>query len=248
MSTRADQLLTRTLNGMNPTEHARLLTDEHCEQVPASLVEDPDWMSEQLRLRGRIWHTDDARVLATLWWFSTSSKLIAPSVASYVVTGEALSPRLEDLRLHWQPDSRLSGVTSVNVLPGSDPLESLAQALRRTFDRNIASVAATAGIRQRPLWAIATDALAGCLLWAGRAHGAADRATALAEPLVAAMNAPMPAPRYTGIESPARTTRLFTKRTSCCLLYRAPGEDKCTSCPGRPPEQRHALLRENTPH
>ncbi|GAB3553987.1 ferric iron reductase protein FhuF [Actinopolyspora lacussalsi] len=248
MSTRANQLLTRTLDEMDPNEHARLLPDENRGRIPASLVEDPDWMAEQLRLRGRIWHTDDARVLATLWWFSTSSRLIAPSIASYVVTGEALSPRLDDLRLHWQPDSRLSGITSVNVLSGSDRLEPLAEELRRTLERSIASVAATAGIRQRPLWAIATDAIAGCLLWAGRARGAPERATALAEPLVAAMNAPMPAPRYTEIDSRENASRLFTKRTSCCLLYRAPGEDKCSSCPGRPPERRHALLRENTPH
>ncbi|SDP95850.1 FhuF 2Fe-2S C-terminal domain-containing protein [Actinopolyspora xinjiangensis] len=248
MSTHANQLLTRTLDGMDPAEHARLLTDENCGQVPASLIEDPDWMSEQLRLRGRIWNTDDARVLATLWWFSTSTRLITPSVASFVVTGEALSPRLEDLWLHWHPDSRLSGVTSVNVLTGSPALEPLAAGLRRTLERSITSVAATARIRHRPLWAIATDAIAGCLLWAGRARGTPESATALAEPLVAAIDAPMPAPRYTEIDSPSGTSRLFTKRTSCCLLYRAPGEDKCSSCPGRPPEQRHALLRENSPH
>ncbi|PRW65354.1 (2Fe-2S)-binding protein [Actinopolyspora mortivallis] len=248
MSTHANHLLARTLDGMNPTEHARLLTDENCEPVPARLVEDPDWMTEQMRLRSLIWDTDDARVLATLWWFSTSSKLITPSIASFVVTGEVLSPALEDLWLHWHPDSRLSGVTSVNVLTGGSALESLAEALRRTLERSIASVAATARIRPRPLWAIATDAVAGCLLWAGRARGEPERATALAEPLVAAMGAPMPTPRYTEVSSHGETSRLFTKRTSCCLLYRAPGEDKCSSCPGRPPEQRHALLRENTPH
>ncbi|KGI81194.1 hypothetical protein IL38_13220 [Actinopolyspora erythraea] len=216
--------------------------------MPATLVEDPDWMAEQLRLRSRIWNTEDARVLATLWWFSTSTRLITPSVASFVVTGEALSPRLEDLGLHWHPDSRLSGVTSVEVLTGSSALESLAEALHQTLERSITSVAATARIRHLPLWAIATDAIAGCLLWAGRAEGAPERATALAEPLVAAIGGPMPAPRYTEIGSQSGTSRLFTKRTSCCLLYRAPGEDKCSSCPGRSPERRHALLRENTPH
>ncbi|WP_019853893.1 (2Fe-2S)-binding protein [Actinopolyspora mortivallis] len=248
MSTHANHLLTRTLDGMSPTERARLFPAENCELVPASLVEDPDWMAEQLRLRGRIWGTDDARVLATLWWFSTSSRLITPSIASFVVTGEVLSPSLEDLWLHRHPDSRLSGVTSVKVLTGGPALESLAEALRQTLERSIASVAATARMRHRPLWAIATDAVAGCLLWAARARGEPERATALAEPLVAAMGAPMPAPRYTEIDSPSGTPRLFTKRTSCCLLYRAPGEDKCSSCPGRPPEQRHALLRENSPH
>lgn len=172
MSTRADRLLARTLDGMDPAEHGRLLPDEDCHEVPASRIEDPDWMAEQMRLRGHIWNTDDARVLATLWWFSASTRLITPSVASFVGTGEVLSPRLSDLRLHWRPDSRLTGVTSQRVLTGSTPLETLAEALRETFEVAIASVAAAGRMRQRPLWAIATDAVAGCLLWAGRAQGA----------------------------------------------------------------------------
>ncbi|NYH80664.1 ferric iron reductase protein FhuF [Actinopolyspora biskrensis] len=248
MTTHADQLLARTLDGIRPTEHGRLLPDEGCQQVPGSLVDDPGWMAEQMRLRSRIWNTEEARVLATLWWFSASTRLITPSVASFVVTGEVLSPRLADLRLHWHPDSRLTGVTSVSVLTGSTPLESLAEALRQTLERSIASVSAAARMRQRPLWAIATDAIAGCLLWAGRAQGTPARATALAAPLVTAIDAPMPSPRYTEIASQAGTSRLFTRRTSCCLLYRAPGEDKCSSCPGRSPDQRHALLREAAPH
>ncbi|MCF2526018.1 (2Fe-2S)-binding protein [Yinghuangia sp. KLBMP8922] len=31
-------------------------------------------------------------------------------------------------------------------------------------------------------------------------------------------------------------------RTSCCLIYRAPGQAMCTSCPGRPPAERTADL------
>jgi ferric iron reductase protein FhuF len=64
-------------------------------------------------------------------------------------------------------------------------------------------------------------------------------ATALAGPLAAAVGAPLPAPRYVDV-SGAR----FTRRASCCLLYRLPHEPLCTSCPRRPPAERQVLLED----
>jgi hypothetical protein len=79
--------------------------------------------------------------------------------------------------------------------------------------------------------------MANRLLALGRACGDVAGATALAAPLAEAVGPPLPAPRYVDVRG-AR----FTRRASCCLLYRIPHEPLCTSCPRRPPEQRRILL------
>lgn len=240
----ARRCLSGTTAGMAADCHAWLLPEETA--VPAARVRDPEWMREQIRLRRLIWGTDDTRVLATLWWYSASARMIAPSIASLVVTGEPLSPELDDLWLHCKPDSRLSGATSTTVLPAlpdgehaatvdSPALTALATALGNTFGEVIPAVAAAGRMRERPLWALATDAIAGRLLWAGEASGAVEKATRMAGPLVTAIGATIPAPRYTRTVTESRVT---TNRVSCCLLYRVPGEHKCRGCPGRPPGDR----------
>ena len=49
--------------------------------------------------------------------------------------------------------------------------------------------------------------------------------------------APLPAPRYVDVGR-AR----FVRRASCCLVVETPSGSLCTSCPRRPPVERHALL------
>ncbi|HVD26925.1 MAG TPA: (2Fe-2S)-binding protein, partial [Mycobacteriales bacterium] len=92
---------------------------------------------------------------------------------------------------------------------------------------------------ERPLWAIATDSVANRLLALGRAVGDVPAATALAAPLAAAVGAPLPVPRYVDVDGVR-----FTRRASCCLLYRMPHEPMCTSCPRRPPTERQILLED----
>ena len=91
-------------------------------------------------------------------------------------------------------------------------------------------------MRERPLWAIATDSLANQLLalgpGAGRRAGR-DRARRRRWPPRSAP--PLPAPRYVDVAG-AR----FTRRASCCLIVRLPRGPLCTSCPRRPPAERHA--------
>jgi ferric iron reductase protein FhuF len=94
-------------------------------------------------------------------------------------------------------------------------------------------------MRERPLWALATDSIANQLLALGRAVGDVAAATALAAPLAAAIGAPLPMPRYVDVAG-AR----FTRRASCCLVDRLPSGTRCTSCPRRPPAERLALLEQ----
>src|SRR3954451_22174485 len=71
--------------------------------VPATALGDPRWTSEVLRLRSRSLRTRDRRVLATVWWYSASSVLLAPVLAG-LATGTPLSARLADLSLTFASD------------------------------------------------------------------------------------------------------------------------------------------------
>lgn len=179
-------------------------------------------------------------MLATLWWYSASVWLPCPALASLVVTGRALSPALPDLTMNWWPDSRITGATSAAVLTGSDAVAELGAALRTMFGAVISPLAEAGQMKQPPLWAIASDSLADRLLWAGNAIGERERATALAEPLARAIGPRCPAPRYVDVHGRPSQPARFVRRSSCCLLYAAPHQSKCSSCPKRVPERQAA--------
>jgi ferric iron reductase protein FhuF len=229
--TAAQELTRQVLAGLPPGQRGVLRPAPGDSEVAATRITEPSWLAEQIRLRSLIWNIEDDRVLATLWWYSASTVLITPSLASLVVSGTALSPRLQDVVLHHTASSRLTGSHATAVL--GRELDAMLSAV-------IAAVADFTGGRQRALWAIATDAIANRLLWAGEAVGRVPDATALAVPLCAAIGPQLPRPRYLDVGQPARR---FVRRTSCCLIYRVPGEGLCTSCPRRPPAERRTLLR-----
>jgi ferric iron reductase protein FhuF len=209
-----------------------LLAPPGAEVVPATLLADPAWTSSALAARAERQGTTDRRVLATVWWYSVSSVLLAPPLAG-LVTGIPLSARLAGTSL-----SVLSGglpVAAVSTGPGGD----LAVDLRESLAAVVAAVAEAGRMRERPLWAIATDSLANRLLALGRALDDVPGVTALAAPVAAAVGAPLPAPRYVDVAGVR-----FVHRASCCLLYRVPHEPMCTSCPRRPPAERQILLED----
>jgi ferric iron reductase protein FhuF len=200
--------------------------------VPGTVLADAGWTAEVLARRARTQGTADRRVLATVWWYSLSSVLLTPPLAG-LVTGVPLSARLAD--------------TSVSLLPGPLPIAAVAEPgsadlaadLREAVAAVVAAVAEAGGMRERPLWAIATDSLANRLLALGRAVGDVPRATALAGPLADAVGLEFPAPRYEDVAG-----QRFTRRASCCLMVEVPGGSLCTSCPRRPPADRLRLLGE----
>ncbi|TFV54013.1 (2Fe-2S)-binding protein [Geodermatophilus sp. DF01-2] len=209
-----------------------LLAPPSAAAVPAALLADPDWTSERLAGLAARYASGDRRVLATVWWYSASSVLLTPALAG-LATGLPLSARLADTSL-----AVLAGGTPVaatSSAPGGDP----AAELRETLDDVVDAVAAAGRMRPRPLWAIAADSLANRLLALGRALGDERRVTGLAAPLAAAVGAPLPVPRYVHVAGVR-----FTRRVSCCLLYRLPSEPLCTSCPRRPEVERELLLED----
>lgn len=238
----AQLLLDRVLAALPRGEHEPLVAADGALLVPAESILDPDWLSEQIRLRGQRWRTDDPRVLATLWWYSASVWLPCPALTSLAVTGQALSPRLPDVLMHWWPDSRITGTTSAQLLSGDDQVAALGLAIREMLAAVIPPLAQAGRMSQRPLWAIASDSLANRLLWVGRAVGEVDRVTGLAGRLAQAIGRPLPMPRYVDVPAtPPRTVR-FTRRCSCCLLYKAPQQGMCSSCPKLAPADRQQRL------
>jgi ferric iron reductase protein FhuF len=199
--------------------------------VPATLLADADWTAQMVTAWATRQRTADRRVAATVWWYSASSALLTPALAG-LVTGVGLSARLEDIRLHL-----LAGELPVAATTGGGRSGDLAGDLRTTIGAVVAAVAGAGPVRERPLWAIATDSLADRLLALGRAVGDVAAATALAGPLAAAIGAPLPAARYVEVDGVR-----FVRRASCCLLCRLPHEAMCTACPRRDPAQRQVLL------
>jgi ferric iron reductase protein FhuF len=193
--------------------------------VPGARLADPDTVARLMDVR-----TFDRRVAATVWWYSASAVLVTPALAG-LVTGIPLSARLADMSLAFRPD----GLPVAAVSTGGTT--DVAAELSETLAALAAAVAAAGRMRERPVWAIATDSIANQLLAIGRALGNVPAATAYAAPLAAAIGPPLPVPRYVDVAG-AR----FTRRASCCLVEELPGGARCTSCPRRPPAERQALL------
>ena len=208
-----------------------LLPPAGSEPVPATSLADPGWTAAVLARRARGQGTADRRVLATVWWYSASSVLLAPALAG-LVTGVPLSGRLADQVVFLAPGPL--PVAAVADGPGS---ADLAADLRGSLAAVVSAVAEAGGVRERPLWAIATDSLANRLLAFGQAVGDVARATALAVPLARSVGAPLPVPRYEDVGG-----NRFVRRASCCLIDRTAWGATCTSCPQRPPAERRALL------
>jgi ferric iron reductase protein FhuF len=208
-----------------------LLVPPGATAVPGVRLADPGWTAQVLTARARRQRTDDRRVLATLWWYSASSVLVTPVLAG-LVTGVRLSARLPDTSVHL-----LAGQTPIAATATAGVGDDVAGELHGSLAAVVAAVAEAGGMRERPLWAIATDSLANRLLALGRAVGDVGAVTALAAPLAAAVGPQLPVPRYVDVAG-AR----FTRRASCCLLDRVPHEVRCTSCPHRTPFERQVLL------
>ncbi|AZI57213.1 (2Fe-2S)-binding protein [Nakamurella antarctica] len=224
--------------------HGPLVCGPDARKVSATKIRDATWMENQLGLRGEIWRTTDVPVLATLWWYSASHFLVTPSIASLILTGRALSPRLEDLMVHHQLDSRVSGASSTALAGPGDQIQALAITLAEMFDELIPQVASLARRSEQAMWALATDSLASQALLFGRALHQVPAATRTVSALIEAIDRPMPPARFIDVAPPPLgiLRRRLVHRQSCCLLYRVPGESLCSSCPRRHPDLRRDTL------
>lgn len=211
---------------------------------PAVRMVDREWMADRVADTGRRWGSTDSRVNGTLWWYSASSTLTGVPVATALMTGYAALPQLSEAAAFLRPDGYFGGMRGDTLLSVHEGVGRLAEELTVILGDLIGALSEASGVRERALWAIVTDSVANRALDAGDARGDRALGSAFAERLVDEMRnagAPMPSPRFVDVRAGARSKR-FTQRASCCLIYEA-RENKCTSCPKRPPADRLSDLR-----
>ena len=139
--------------------------------VPATLLADPAWTAQVLDARAPRGRAVDRRVLATVWWYSASSVLVTPAA------GRA-GRRHPALGAAGRPDRGPAAGRGADRGAGRRRVPRTRPAdLRASLAAVVAAVAEAGGMRERPLWAIATDSLANRLLDLGRAAGDPAAAT-----------------------------------------------------------------------
>ncbi|MPY99550.1 MAG: Fe-S oxidoreductase [Actinophytocola sp.] len=197
----------------------------------AALIIDPDWMAERLRLARALYGPAPKRVLGTVWWYSTSSLLVAPPLEALLHTGRAVDPALDAVTLQIHPDGRLVDAHSSRLFDGD--ATALGTAMGDALAAAVASVSSACGAGERALWAIAADSIANRALWAGQAVDDVDGALTLVGAVADGIGPALPRPRFERYRE-----RLVVRRVSCCLIDKATGLDKCASCPNQHPDER----------
>ncbi|MFB9322710.1 (2Fe-2S)-binding protein [Cryptosporangium minutisporangium] len=201
-------------------------------RLPGSLLTDPEWLSAQVDASARRWGGASRRVAGTLWWYSTSSTLVAGPIVGLLVTGWV--PALDDVTFELAHGS-VAGVRASRML-GRGP-DVLAAAAGPALGAVIAPLARVSGVGEGALRAVASDSVANRALDVAR--GPAGEA--LAERVAAVGGLPMP--RF--VEIPGAGP--YLRRSSCCLIYAVPGAAspevaKCASCPRQRPEVRERRM------
>lgn len=137
------------------------------------------------------------------------------------------------------------------------------RAVAETVAPVIDAICSATGIRPAPLWALTGDGLAGAAVgagnevmepWAGALVGTwlvegLSRVARVPEPRFvdvvpgAGADAVTPTDLAAAAEGDLADFDVVThlERTSCCMIYRSPKADLCTSCPRRPEEERRRL-------
>jgi FhuF-like iron-sulfur protein len=187
--------------------------------VPATAVADAGWLGAQLDLTARRFRVGE-RTAGVLWWYSASSVLLGPVASSFVRDGPVAAPSLDTMTLSVHPDGRLLDAHAASVVFRAVAPARVAELVELCVD----AVASGSGAPGRSLWAVASDSLANRVLWAG---GSAATAVALAA------DSRFPVPRFVGVGG-----QRVVRRSSCCLVYESPGEQKCVSCPRQRPDDR----------
>lgn len=227
--------------------------------VPGLALHDPQWLAQRVSDTSRRWGCDGARVSGTLWWYSASVVLTREALRMLLVDGTAPAPdpRRMTLRL-----TEYGYLREVHCHGRQCRPDEYAAALTDALDGVVSGLARVSGARERALWAIASDSVAGQTMRAGREEGRVVEAGALVRRLA---RPPLLPGRFVDVVpvadpadgsrsevsvraadpscSPPEDAHRLLRRSSCCLIYQARGERKCVSCPRRHPEDRAGALR-----
>lgn len=228
----------------------------------------PGWLADRVADTGRRWDCDDARVNATLWWYSASHHLVQRTMAQLLRGGPAHLPDVH--RIALAPNGYIDHLDEAEDV--ADAAE-LGVALHALASPCIDGLTQVGGATRNALWSIQSDSLASAAPRALRQAGESpssgpetlEAGAALADAVVSAFNAAsptggprMPAPRYWSVSvhgfeplacdrAPARGSVRVTRRNSCCLLVKTPvregrADNMCSTCPRQRPAVRHKRL------
>ncbi|SHM53213.1 (2Fe-2S)-binding protein [Cryptosporangium aurantiacum] len=198
-------------------------------RLPGALLTDPGWLAAQVDASTRQWGGVPRRVAGTLWWYSTSSTLVAGPVIALLVTGWVPALAVDEVTFELSHGS-VAGVRAARVL-GRGP-DALAAALGPALAAVIEPLARVSGVGAPSLRAVLGDSVANRALDVAR--GPAGEA--LAERVAAGGG--LPAPRFLDVPGAGP----YLRRSSCCLIYEVPGTAKCASCPRQRPEVRERRM------
>lgn len=135
-----------------------------------------------------------------------------------------------------------AGDPSLVVLADEDALLArLHQEIQAHLEPLLEAIAVATGRPLRALWRSAGDRLGGAFLWLGEVVGVRDRAWVLGTRCMEAggplaVGAGFRVIEHAGFAEPTRNRR------SCCLIWRAEGQDTCFTCPLTTEAQRRARL------
>jgi hypothetical protein len=117
----------------------------------------------------------------------------------------------------------------------------LSRSLADQLEPLVETLNAITGRPRRALWRSATDRVAGAILWVGDEVGQPERAAGLARRAVSV--APLRGRALVELVTlPTGSVERLQVRDGCCLYYRVPGGEPCSSCPLVPAEERGGRL------
>lgn len=193
-------------------------------------------LEDVLKRAAQRWPDVTPAVLATLWWYGSSSTLATVLTAQLAVTGRCVDLAHESARVTVGETGTVASSTAAVTVDETragasfaDAVDGMVEAVRR----RVPSVSGAS------LWAIASDSVANRALDVASALDRIDDAPRWAALLTGERRRhPFPTPRYVDVTVNGRSRR-FLRRSSCCRVVDA-GEDLCTSCPRRTPTDRAA--------
>lgn len=180
-----------------------------------------------------------ARLIELWTWL-----VVAPAAEAMLTSGRLpdLSPEGTRLALDGPSSEWTAELGACETVADEETmLGCLRGSLAAQLDPLVATLNRLSGRPRRALWRSATDRLVGAFLWAGQEVGHPERAGGLARRAVS--TAPLRGrARTEPVTLPDGGVERLQVRDGCCLYYRVPGGEPCSSCPLVPDEERGERL------
>lgn len=244
-----------------PRFRTAVLPSDGAEQLSVAALATPERMSKAIAASERLFPMGDARWAGQVWWFSWNNSVVAPAVTAMVEFYKVPSLDLARGVLHAQPGDYWYSY-STDIVAADGQWRAAGADYAASVRPIIHALAAAAGLKPAPLWAVTADALVAAAVGAGNEAFDPYRGVRIACELSAGLAAgaegvTIPTPRFQDIrggtigptdmaavragEEPD-DVHTVARRASCCMIFHSPGSGKCLSCPKQNPAVREAAL------